>query len=50
MADLVLFRSVSITRRWGVDMTDFKRIVDIVDGKCAELPAFQAAHPDCLKP
>ncbi|WP_047458221.1 maleylacetoacetate isomerase [Rhizobium rhizogenes] len=45
MADLCLVPQVYNARRWGVDMTGFKRIVDI-DGKCAELPAFQAAHPD----
>ncbi|MGO8477513.1 maleylacetoacetate isomerase, partial [Rhizobium ruizarguesonis] len=36
-------------RRWGVEFTAFKRIVDI-DGRCAELLSFQAAHPDRLKP
>jgi maleylacetoacetate isomerase len=45
MADLCLVPQVYNARRWGVDMAGFKRIVDI-DGKCAELPAFQAAHPD----
>ncbi|MBB3919288.1 maleylacetoacetate isomerase [Rhizobium fabae] len=45
MADLCLVPQVYNARRWGVDMTAFKRIVDI-DGRCAELPAFQAAHPD----
>ncbi|EJZ21241.1 maleylacetoacetate isomerase, partial [Rhizobium sp. Pop5] len=45
MADLCLVPQVYNARRWGVDMTDFKRIDDI-DGRCAELPAFQAAHPD----
>lgn len=49
MADLCLVPQVYNAGRWGVDMTDFKRIVDI-DGKCAKLPAFQAAHPDCAKP
>ncbi|ARM12015.1 MULTISPECIES: maleylacetoacetate isomerase [Rhizobium] len=49
MADLCLVPQVYNARRWGVDLTDFKRIVDI-DARCAELPAFQAAHPDCAKP
>ncbi|MBX4972557.1 maleylacetoacetate isomerase [Rhizobium lentis] len=49
MADLCLVPQVYNARRWGVDMTDFRRIVDI-DARCAELPAFQAAHPDRVKP
>ncbi|MGO7868103.1 maleylacetoacetate isomerase [Rhizobium leguminosarum] len=49
MADLCLVPQVYNARRWGVDMTAFKRIVDI-DGRCAELPAFQVAHPDRVRP
>ncbi|MDL2410133.1 maleylacetoacetate isomerase [Rhizobium calliandrae] len=49
MADLCLVPQVYNARRWGVDMTGFERIVDI-DGRCAKLPAFQAAHPDNVKP
>jgi maleylacetoacetate isomerase len=49
MADLCLVPQVYNARRWGVDVTDFKRILDI-DGKCARLPAFQAAHPDRVRP
>ncbi|MFS8146921.1 maleylacetoacetate isomerase [Rhizobium sp. BR 249] len=49
MADLCLIPQVYNARRWGVEMTDFKRIVEI-DARCAELPAFQAAHPDRMKP
>ena len=49
MADLCLVPQVYNARRWGVDITAFKRIVDI-DGNCAKLPAFQAAHPDRAKP
>ena len=49
MADLCLVPQVYNARRWGVDVTDFRRIVDI-DDNCAELPAFQAAHPDWVKP
>jgi maleylacetoacetate isomerase len=48
MADLCLVPQVYNARRWGVDMAAFKRIVDI-DGRCADLPAFQAAHPDRVK-
>lgn len=49
MADLCLVPQVYNARRWGVDMTTFKRIVDI-NARCADLPAFQAAHPDRVKP
>ncbi|MBY3072346.1 maleylacetoacetate isomerase [Rhizobium laguerreae] len=49
MADLCIVPQVYNARRWGVDMTAFKRIVDI-DARCADLPAFQAAHPDRVKP
>ncbi|PDV89436.1 maleylacetoacetate isomerase [Rhizobium sp. H4] len=45
MADLCLVPQVYNARRWGVDLTDFKRIVAI-DARCAAMPAFQAAHPD----
>ncbi|MBY2935379.1 maleylacetoacetate isomerase [Rhizobium leguminosarum] len=49
MADLCLVPQVYNARRWGVELTAFKRIVDI-DAECADLPAFQAAHPDRVKP
>ncbi|RUL97738.1 maleylacetoacetate isomerase [Rhizobium chutanense] len=49
MADLCLVPQVYNARRWGVDITAFRRIADI-DARCAELPAFQAAHPDRVKP
>ncbi|MDV4159246.1 maleylacetoacetate isomerase [Rhizobium brockwellii] len=49
MADLCLVPQVYNARRWGVELTAFKRIVDI-DGRCAELLAFQAAHPDRVRP
>lgn len=49
MADLCLVPQVYNARRWGVDLTAFTRIVDI-DARCAELPAFQTAHPDRVKP
>jgi maleylacetoacetate isomerase len=49
MADLCLVPQLYNARRWRVEIADFKRILDI-DDKCAELPAFQAAHPDQVKP
>ncbi|OWO92115.1 maleylacetoacetate isomerase [Rhizobium esperanzae] len=49
MADLCLVPQVYNACRWGVDMTAFRRISDI-DARCADLPAFQAAHPDRVKP
>ncbi len=49
MADLCLVPQVYNARRWSVELTAFKRIVDI-DAGCADLPAFQAAHPDRVKP
>ncbi|MBA5806185.1 maleylacetoacetate isomerase [Rhizobium changzhiense] len=49
MADLCLVPQVYNARRWGVELTAFKRIVAI-DARCADLPAFQAAHPDRVKP
>lgn len=45
LAELCLIPQVYNARRWGVDLTDFKRIVAI-DARCAELLAFQVAHPD----
>ncbi|MBY5520704.1 maleylacetoacetate isomerase [Rhizobium leguminosarum] len=49
MADLCLVPQVYNARRWGVELTAFKRIVAI-DARCADLPAFQAAHPDRGRP
>ncbi|ABC90543.1 maleylacetoacetate isomerase protein [Rhizobium etli CFN 42] len=49
IADLCLVPQVYNARRWGVDITAFRRISDI-DARCADLPAFQAAHPDRVKP
>ncbi|MBY3395075.1 maleylacetoacetate isomerase [Rhizobium laguerreae] len=49
MADLCLVPQVYNARRWGVELTAFKRIIDI-DARCADLPAFQAAHPDRGRP
>ncbi|MBB6484685.1 maleylacetoacetate isomerase [Rhizobium lusitanum] len=49
MADICLVPQVYNARRWGVDLTDLGRIVEI-DGRCAKLSGFQAAHPDRAKP
>lgn len=49
MADICLVPQVYNARRWGVDLTDLKRVAEI-DGRCAKLSAFQAAHPDRAKP
>ncbi len=49
MADICLVPQVYNARRWGVDLTDLKRIVEI-DARCTNLPAFQAAHPDRARP
>ncbi len=49
LADLCLVPQVYNARRWGVDLGDFTRVVDI-DATCAKLPAFQAAHPDRVRP
>ncbi|TAY16669.1 maleylacetoacetate isomerase [Rhizobium leguminosarum] len=48
-ADLCLVPQVYNARRWGVDMAAFRRIADI-DNRCADIPAFHAAHPDRVKP
>lgn len=49
MADLCLVPQVYNARRWGADLSGLDRIIDI-DARCAGLPAFQAAHPDRVKP
>lgn len=49
MADVCLVPQLYNARRWGVELTAFKRIVAI-DARCADLPAFQAAHPDRGRP
>ncbi|TXH81848.1 MAG: maleylacetoacetate isomerase [Rhizobium sp.] len=49
MADICLVPQVYNARRWGVDLSDLKRIGEI-DEKCAGLCACQAAHPDKAKP
>lgn len=45
LADVVLVPQVYNARRWEVDMTAFPLITRICDN-LAQLPAFQAAHPD----
>jgi maleylacetoacetate isomerase len=49
MADLCLVPQVYNARRWGVDLTGLKRIVEI-DARCRELTAFQQADPERVKP
>lgn len=49
IADLCLVPQVYNARRWGIDLQEFKRIVEI-DARCAELVPFREAHPDAVKP
>ena len=49
LADLCLVPQVYNARRWGVDLRPFPRLASITDALEA-LPAFQAAHPDRVKP
>jgi maleylacetoacetate isomerase len=49
LADLCLVPQVYNARRWGVDLSRLKKIVD-VDRRCTALPAFKAAHPDRVRP
>ena len=49
LADLCLVPQVYNARRWGVDLRPFPRLADIATALEA-LSAFQAAHPDCVKP
>lgn len=44
LADCCLIPQVYSARRFEVDLTPYPTIV-AVDARCAELPAFQAAHP-----
>ncbi|ACY19022.1 maleylacetoacetate isomerase [Haliangium ochraceum] len=44
-ADLCLIPQMYNARRFGVDLTRVPALVDI-ERRCAELPAFQRAHPD----
>lgn len=45
LADVFLVPQVYNARRFDVDLTPFPTIVRI-DAQCADVPAFQAAHPD----
>jgi maleylacetoacetate isomerase len=45
LADLCLIPQLYNAKRWGADYSDCPRII-AVEAACAELPAFQAAHPD----
>ena len=45
LADLCLVPQLYNARRFGVDLTQFPRLVEI-DESLASLPAFHAAHPD----
>ena len=45
LADVYLVPQLFNARKYGLDVTPFARLVQI-EAACAELPAFQAAHPD----
>jgi maleylacetoacetate isomerase len=49
MADFCLVPQAYNAGRWGADIAGLTRLRRIAD-TCAELPAFQAAHPDAVKP
>ncbi|MCV3739056.1 maleylacetoacetate isomerase [Rhizobium sp. TRM96647] len=49
LADFCLVPQVYNAERWGVDLSGFSRIRGIA-AACNALPAFQAAHPDRVKP
>ncbi len=49
IADFCLVPQVYNADRWGVDMARFSRIRGIA-AACQALPAFQAAHPERVKP
>lgn len=49
MADLCLVPQIYNARRWGVDLTEMPRAVEI-DAACSEIAAFAAAHPDRIGP
>ena len=46
LAECCLVPQIYAARRFSVDLAAFPRLVAI-DARCADLPAFQAAHPDC---
>lgn len=49
MADFCLVPQVYNAERWGVDIADLSRVRRIAE-TCLTLPAFQAAHPQAVKP
>ena len=49
LADICLVPQIYNARRWGVDLTPTSRVAAIADALDC-LPAFQAAHPDQVKP
>lgn len=49
LADLCLVPQLYNARRWGLDVTSWRRCLEI-EANLAELPAFAAAHPDRFTP
>lgn len=49
LADVVLVPQLYNARRFALDLAPYPRLVAI-DAALAELPTFQAAHPDQVKP
>lgn len=49
MADFCLVPQVYNAERWGVDLSGLERVRRIAE-TCRALPAFQAAHPEAVKP
>ena len=49
LVDICLLPQVYNARRWGVDLRPFPRLTAITEA-LEPLPAFQAAHPDQVKP
>lgn len=49
MADFCLVPQVYNAERWGADISGLVRVRRIAE-TCRALPAFQAAHPDAVKP
>ena len=49
LADCCLVPQVYNARRWGADIGDLERVLDI-SGRCEAMDAFRRAHPDNFKP
>ncbi len=49
LADCCLVPQLYNARRWGLEVETWPRITEI-DANCADLPAFQSAHPDRFNP